>query len=308
MPGNIAADFARLFSVFAMIISRLWPVWLPAAFLFLACSRQPTASSASRFVPAPPVVDGLATEWTDSLHYDPTSKLQYQVLNDGRAVYLRIKAADPTTQAKIVRLGLTVWLDTTGRNQHQFGVRFPLGGPLAGRGGAEGSDQQPDNAADSPADRQASRHERMKRVVANLREMELLNYKGNKEPTLTDAQSQLGVKAALAVDAQEDLIYELAVPLRLLYHKLPALAGGRPAVVGITIAGNKWNPPVASPGGSVVNSGQGGMGMRGGMPGGMGMHGGGMRGGGMRGGQGSGYGGYGGESISLKTSVQLSAK
>jgi hypothetical protein len=128
--------------------------------------------------------------------------------------------------------------------------------------------------------------------------MELLNYKGNKEPTLTDAQSQLGVKAALAVDAQEDLIYELAVPLRLLYHKLPALAGSPPAVVGITIAGNKWNPPVGSPGGSVMNSGQGGMGMRGGMPG-----------GGMRGGYGGGYGG--GQNVApltLKTSVQLSGR
>ncbi|MBU6121267.1 hypothetical protein [Hymenobacter siberiensis] len=275
-----------------MIIPRSWPVWLPAAFLFLACSRQPTASSASRFAPAPPVVDGRATEWTDSLHYDPTSKLQYQVLNDGRAVYLRIKAADPATQAKIVRLGLTVWLDTTGRNQHQFGVRFPIGGPLAGRGEPEGGDQQ--SELGSPAERRAARHERMTRVIGNMREMELLNYKGSKEPTLTDAQSQLGVKAALGVDAQEDLIYELAVPMRLLYRKLPALAGGRPAVVGITIAGNKWNPPVGSPGGSVMNSGQGGMGMRGGMPGG------GMRGGGMR-------GSYGIESISLKTSVQLSS-
>ena len=59
-------------------------------------------------------------------------------------------------------------------------------------GGADSGDPPPDNASDSPADRQASRHERMAQVVANLREMELLNYKGNKEPTLTDARSQGG--------------------------------------------------------------------------------------------------------------------
>ncbi|MDB5269840.1 MAG: hypothetical protein JWP58_2880 [Hymenobacter sp.] len=288
-----------------MTISRLWPVWLPAAFLFLACSRQPTASSASRFAPAPPVVDGLATEWTDSLHYDPTSKLQYQVLNDGRAVYLRIKAADPTTQAKIVRLGLTVWLDTTGRNQHQFGVHFPLG-QMGGRGPGEGRDQQPDNAAD----RQTSRRERMARMIANMREMELLNYKGSKEPTLTDNQSQLGVKAALALDAQEDLIYELAVPLRLLYHKLPALATGQKAAIGVTLAGGKLAMP--SQGGG-MQGGMGGGGMRGGMGGGgmRGGGGGGMRGGGMRGG-GGGRGSYSGgpqmTPIALKTSVQLSNK
>jgi hypothetical protein len=308
MPSNIAADFARLFSVFAMTISRSWPVWLPAAFLFLACSRQPTASSASRFVPAPPVVDGLATEWTDSLHYDPTSKLQYQVLNDGRAVYLRLKAADPATQAKIVRLGLTVWLDTTGRNQHQFGVHFPLG-QMGENGPAEGRDQQPNNAADSPIDRQAPRRERMARMIANMREMELLNYKGSKEPTLTDAQSQLGVKAALAVDAQEDLIYELAVPLRLLYHKLPALAAGQQAVVGITLAGGKFTMPSQGGGGGGGMSGGGGMHGGGGMRGG----GGGMRGGGGGYGGGGGMrGGYGGGAqmtpLTLKTSVQLSAK
>jgi hypothetical protein len=49
------------------------------------------------------------------------------VLNDGRTVYMRLKAADSITQAKTVRLGLTVWLDTTGHNQHQFGVHYPLG-------------------------------------------------------------------------------------------------------------------------------------------------------------------------------------
>ena len=166
---------------------RLGLALLPAAFLFLACGRPLTASNVSRFAPSPPVVDGLATEWTDSLHYDLSSKLQYQVLNDGRMVYVRLKAADPATQAKIVRLGLTVWLDTTGRNQHQFGVHFPLGGQVGGRGGAPGS-QPADSPDASAADRQHSRRARMTQALADMREMELLNYRGSKEPTLTDAQ------------------------------------------------------------------------------------------------------------------------
>lgn len=289
------------------MISRSWPAWLPAAFLLLACGRQPTASSASRFAALPPVIDGQATEWTDSLHYDPNSKLQYQVLNDGRMVYVRIKAADPIAQAKIVRLGLTVWIDTTGRNQHQFGVRFPLGSQNNGRNGAEEAGPR-DNPEASVPDRQAARRARMAQAVADMREMELLNYKGNKEPTLTDPQSQLGVKAALTIDAQEDLIYELAVPLRLLFHKLPALATGQKAVVGVTLAGGTFKMPAQSDSG---NSGMGGMG---GMQGGGGMGRGGMRGGGGgmgRGGYGGGGGGYAGPQLaplSLKTSVQLSGK
>ncbi|MET4075540.1 hypothetical protein [Hymenobacter sp. UYCo722] len=265
-----------------MIITRCWPVLLPTILLLLGCSRQPMASSASRFAATPPTIDGQPTDWADSLRYDPASKLQYQVLNDGRTVYLRLKVADQATQARVLRRGLTIWLDTTGRNQHQFGVRYPLGGaPPVNQTSA------PDPNA-SLADRRARRT----LALADLREMELLNYKGSKEPTLTDAQSALGVKAALGFNAQDDLIYELAVPLRLLYRRLPALNPGRAAVVGVLVAGNvPGGGGVASPDGSVVGN-QNNVGMRGGY-------------GGRYGGSSYG-GGYGG--IELKTSVQLSEK
>lgn len=275
-----------------MLISRCWFAALPTTLLLLACSRQPTASSASRFAATPPAIDGQATDWADSLRYDPATKLQYQVLNDGRMLYVRLKVADPATQARVVRQGLTVWLDTTGRNQHQFGVRYPLGT----RNQPEPGTPPPDNPNASAADRQAMRRARIGQTLAGLTEMELLNYKGNKEPTLTDAQSQLGVKAALAADAQEDLVYELAVPLRLLYKRLPALNPGKVAVVGLTVVGNTpHGASVATPDGSVVGN-QNNMGMRGGYGG---------YGGGMRGGR-AGY--YTGRENALKTSVQLSGK
>ncbi|MDQ2793084.1 MAG: hypothetical protein M3Y12_03630 [Bacteroidota bacterium] len=267
-----------------MIISRYWPALLPATLLLLACSRQPTASPAGRFAAAPPTTDGQPDDWADSLRYDPTSKLQYQVLNDSRTVYVRLKVADQGTQARVLRRGLTIWLDTTGRSQHQFGVRYPLGGP-----------PPPNQVAPDPNAPLAVRRARRTLALAEMREMELLNYKGSREPTLTDAQSQLGVKVALGFDAQDDLIYELAVPLRLLYRRLPALNPGRPAVVGVSIEGNRpAGHSVGTPEGSVVGS-QGNMG-------------GGMRGGGYGGGRGGYSGGYGGESLSLKTSVQLSTK
>lgn len=274
-----------------MMSLRCLPALLPVAVLLLGCSRPPATSSAARFAATPPAVDGQTAEWTDSLRYDPTSKLQYQVLNDSRMVYLRLKVADQGTQARVLRRGLTVWLDTTGRNQHQFGVRYPLGGVPAG------AQVVPDPNAPL-ADRRARRD----LALTEMREMELLNYKGSKTPTLTDAQSQLGVKAALGFNAQDDLVYELAVPLRLLYRRLPAQNLGRPAVVGVTIAGNvPGGGGVASPDGSVVGN-QNNMGMRGGYGGGYGGYGGGY-GGGMHGPRGGYPGG-----IELKTSVQLSEK
>ena len=269
------------------MISRCLPVLLPAALVLLGCSRQPTASSTARFAATPPATDGQPTDWADSLRYDPTSKLQYQVLNDSRTVYVRLKVADQATQARVLRRGLTIWLDTTGRNQHQFGVRYPLGGP-----------PPPNQIASDPTASLADRRVRRTLALADLREMELLNYKGSKEPTLTDAQSPLGVKAALGFNAQDDLIYELAVPLRLLYRRLPAQNPGRPAVVGVMVVGNVpgGGGGVGTPDGSVVGN-QNNTGMNG-------SYGGGYGGGGMRGGR----GGYAPGGIELKTSVQLSTK
>ncbi len=265
---------------------------LPGALLLFACAHQPQADGPSRFAATPPTIDGQATDWgPDSLRFDPETKLQYQVLNDQRAVYVRLKAAYPMTQARLLHQGFTVWLDTTGRNQQQFGVRFTLPRepvPAEGTAGAPG-----------PGDR----HALLSRALAGARDMELLNYKGNKEPTYTDTQSPLGVKLAAALDAQDNLVYELAVPLRLLYRRVPVLASGQRAVVGVTVIGNRaaTGHDSNSSGMSVV--GADGMG-NGAMGGGRGR--GGYGGGGMRGGMPGGYGGP--PPLVLKTTAKLSAQ
>lgn len=262
----------------------------------------PGKAKPSRFLATPPTIDGKATEWTDSLNYDSNSKLQYQVLNDTRTLYVRLKANDAQTQAKFVYLGMVVWLDTTGRNQQQFGIRYPLPTDLESLP-KDQSNRPPGAMGPSAAERLAEHQTRLRQVLLNAKEMELLNFRGSKEPVLADAQSQLGVKAALDLDAQGNLIYELAVPLRLLYHHVPTLATGQAATVGVTLSGMKPKMPKSdssSDPNSVMNNGGGmggyGGGMRGGMRGGMG-------GGGMRGGP-----QYSFTPLGLRTSAQLAGQ
>lgn len=255
----------------------------------------------SRFLATPPVIDGKATEWTDSLQYDANSHLQYQVLNDARTVYVRLKAADMPTQAKMAYLGMVVWLDSTGRNQQQLGVKFPLPidlstikAPIERPAGAMGP---------TAAERQEEHLTRLRGIIAGAREMELLNYRGSKEPVLTDSEAKIGVKAAIGLDARNNLIYELAVPLRLLYRRVPDLAGGRVATVGVWMAGQKPKPaPGSQQSDMSVVGPQGGMGGYGGYGG----------YGGMRGGYGGGMRAYRGgdtfQTFSLKTSAQLAGK
>jgi hypothetical protein len=293
-----------------MRFPRLLVACLPLALLG-ACAHQPTSTSTkgapipstkstSRYVATPPVIDGKATEWTDSLQYDPNSKLQYQVLNDARTLYVRIKANDAPTQAKFAYLGMVVWLDTTGRNQQQFGIRYPLPVDLESLNKAQ--PERPAGAmGPSAAERLAEHQVRLRSVLTGAQQMELLNFHGSKEPTLADAQSLLGVKAAIDLDAQGSLIYELAVPLRLIYRRVPVLANGQVATVGVTLAGMKPKMPKSdssSDPNSVMNSGSmgGGMGGRGGYGGMRGGYG----GGGMRGGS-----QYSFSPLNMRTSVQL---
>jgi len=245
----------------------------------------------SHFVATPPVIDGKATEWADSLQYDANSHLQYQVLNDTRTVYVRLKAADMPTQAKMAYLGMVVWLDSTGRNQQQLGVKFPLPIDLTT---LKAPAERPAGAmGPTAAERQEEHLSRLRGIIAGANQMELLNYRGSKEPVLTDSEAKIGVKSAIGLDARNNLIYELAVPLRLLYRRVPALATGQAATVGVWIAGQKPKPAPGSQQSdmSVVGPQGGGMG--------------GYGGGGMRSYRG---GGDTFQTFTLKTSAQLAGQ
>ena len=290
-----------------MRFSRPLLVCLPLAALLAACATtQPVATVAAvrapgRYLATPPVIDGKADDWTDSLHYDPATHLRYQVLNDGRTVYVRLKSSDAQGQAKIVYLGLVVWLDSTGRGSQQLGIRFPLApDPSTFKQGRHRPEGAPPMTA---AEREEEHVDRMRSLLLNAREMELLNFRGSKEPVLTDSESKLGVKAAAGVNEHNDFIYELAVPLRLLYRRVPPLvAGSAPAVVGVYVASQKPKPEPGSNSSQYDASNNGG-GM-GGYGGGMGRMGGGY-GGRMGGGMRSGGGGSTFSPLTFKTAVQL---
>lgn len=199
---------------------------LALAALLLAASHRLSAQQ-SHFAAPTPTIDGQATEWATPLQTDEKTHLQYAVLNDARTVYLRLKTADPATQRRLLFQGLTVWLDSTGRQRQQFGVKFPLGGRMgdAVREYVEGAEAEPAAQA------------RMAESVAGMHEMQLLKYKGSLEPTIVENHTLLGIHAAAAFDAEHNLVYELAVPLRLLYKRGASFAAGNAPAVGLVLVG-----------------------------------------------------------------------
>ena len=71
-------------------------------------------------------IDGNDSDWGNSLTYVKNSNLLFGIQNDDKYLYLCLATNDQDLQAKIMRLGLTVWFDTTGGDNEIFGIKYPL--------------------------------------------------------------------------------------------------------------------------------------------------------------------------------------
>ena len=62
----------------------------------------------------------------DPQHYDKKGKIKYDVYNDDKNVYVSIKTLDYYAQVKILKFGLTLWLDEKGKKKKEKGIVFPM--------------------------------------------------------------------------------------------------------------------------------------------------------------------------------------
>src|ERR1035437_9320957 len=230
------------------------------------------------------VVDGKPTEWPTPLkYYDDKSKLQYAVTNDKENLYLCIKATEEQTQIKILRAGLQIWIDTTGKNEHRVGVLFPMAN-------AKQRFDQPQTPKETNAEEnQGERKPRKKQDINVLRGNFLKEYKemqlsGFNPPIngMNPIQSTYGIVVSVNWDTIGIMTYEAVIPFKTFYKDAVSLSDSLKCM-GISIVLNA----LPSPSGGGGHSGGGGGGHGGGMGGGGmgagGMGGRGMGGGGMRG-------------------------
>ena len=75
----------------------------------------------------PITIDGSNKEWPSPYpEYDDKAQLGYAVSNDKENLYITVETGDPATQLKILREGLTVWIDKTGNKEEVTAINFPI--------------------------------------------------------------------------------------------------------------------------------------------------------------------------------------
>lgn len=211
------------------------------SFIMLSCSH-PVYTNLWQAKPVN--VDGDDAEWAIPLRfYDNTSKLQYTVTNDNSNLYLCIRATDEQSQAKIIRAGMQVWIDTTGKNKHQVGILYPISNPEKGA--------KPSTASHS-----------MEKRLTELNDVQLTGFKAS-VAGLTSVLDHSAVNLKMKMDNKGILIYELMIPFKTFYKETLSPSDSS-KVMGLTIIVNGWSMQK-----NAGRSGGGGSGMRGGAGGGM---------------------------------------
>src|SRR6267154_5604685 len=75
----------------------------------------------------PITIDGNNKDWPSPYpEYDQKAMLGYAVSNDKNNLYITVETGDPATQLKILREGLTVWIDKTGKQEQVTAINYPL--------------------------------------------------------------------------------------------------------------------------------------------------------------------------------------
>lgn len=225
--------------------------------------------------------DGNSQEWDrTNMSFDQDSKIGYEITNDDRNLYVLITTTDHTSQTKILRTGMSLFIDPTAEKNETVAVHFPLGS-----GDAQGIDGGPRTmpAQQGQPGEQPNLQQMRAKALINANQYTLSGFsKGNGGYGIAE-KNAAGVSVKIDLNSLGEMVYEAVIPLQSFTQPVFTAKAGASISVGFAI--NALPKPAMSSGGGGGYSGGGG-GMR---SGGMGGRGG--RGGGGRGGRGGGSGG-----------------
>jgi hypothetical protein len=274
---------------------------------------------------SPPVkADGIPSEWSGRLRmYDNASDMYFAISNDLDNLYIRVKTKNKQTQMQILRYGLQVWIDTSGRNKEVTGFQFPFyQHSRKSQEAGEGADSIGSyNRGGRPQTYKHSKEPDFETLRNKFNSNDKwINLTGFKPPVsgIVSVYNDFGIGVNIGWDAADTLYYEASIPFRTFYR-----SGLHPADssthfgIQLTTKGLPSSQSFAGdPGygyGSGMSAGMGGFGMGMGGFGGMGMAGMGFGlriplggGGGYPGG---GYGSYNGANgAAIKLKMKLAVK
>jgi hypothetical protein len=219
-------------------------------------------------------IDCNINDWKLPLQFeDQTTKLNYSVSNDNNNLYICIQTDNDATVSGIIQRGLQLWLDTTGRKNHQVGIMCPIPqgkGYSSDNNGRHQRTRNSENGQQAPPDT-VWQNQQYRLLMESIKQMHISGFKTVPDG-LVNLHDTSGIQLCINLYNYKVFVYEAAIPLKA-FLKYPLLLSDSSRVIGISF--NFTSMPKGSSnrgGGGGFHPGFGiGMGMMGVMVGGGGM-------------------------------------
>ncbi len=297
-------------------IKKIFPASIAIVTLsLLSCGSSKHGSSKrlpGAFQVSPITIDGYNNDWPSPYpEYDDKAVLGYAVTNDKQNLYITVETGDPATQLKIIKNGLTVWIDKTGNKVEQTAINFPI--PDEYKKTKVGEEDRPKGGqwhqgtgGNREDQKRMDLEDRVHRGIDKANEFSLQGFKGcNQQFSLLEKDS-CGIVIRMAIDSTNELVWEAVVPLKAFYTKAEMTRADKGKAISVCFETVGSKRPAGEQQGGGSRGGGGGMrpSVGFGMGGGMGM---GIGTGGMYRGN-HGRGNQGGENNSMMESLYKSTK
>ena len=235
-----------------------------ALILLFSCAKTPVYTSNLQETSFQ--FNGSDKTWLGQFYYDSEANMLYGISNDKENIYVRLKVVDQLTQIKIIRRGLTFWMDTIGMNKEQMAIRCPLprdAGDLQNMRGKNGS----------PKDKSKNNFALLHDAFSNGQaEMKIKGFDGYQKEIVLNNKNEDGINVMMKVNDHEELIWEAIIPLKMAFTNPSDFGNGGNKFFSFGFESGAFDAPQGN------NPGSGG---RKPGSGGGGGHGGGQRGGSM---------------------------
>jgi len=199
-------------------------------------------------------IDGINSEWKNTLIYIEKADILVGLLNDETFLYACVLAESPFLRAQIMRQGFTVWFDPAGENKKAFGIRFPIGREEKFKKEMIGEEPEPFLGEPFTGEKEPDQEKMQEIFKKSLTELEILRLGKNDSKKMPVAEAK-GIEISL-VPSSGMLVYELKVPL-VQSDQYPYAIGAQPGkIIGVRLESPK------------IDIGRGMRRMSGGMPGG----------------------------------------
>jgi hypothetical protein len=156
----------------------------------------------------------IATNTTyESLNYYD-GKIRYDVFNDSANIHIYVATTDFASQYKILKLGLTLWVDEKGKKHSDKGIIFPQKQP----GASEVRKDLMQNAQGATNRSKQMLNQLQKQYEASPKKMTLLGFDGDDSQEQIDLSSnKSGVEVSIRFDSLHTMHYHAIIPIQKIF-------------------------------------------------------------------------------------------